>query len=59
MTDEDTLETKDNRTVDIDNTTACIIDSDGLDRTQKLVKCISDGNNIPTLDLEDKTVKTS
>ena len=37
---EYTLETKDNCTVYIKNTTVCITDSDDLDRPQKLVKSI-------------------
>ena len=59
LTGEGTLETKDNRTVDIDNKNVCITDSDDLDRHQKLVKGIYDDNTIPTLDLEDETdIKT-
>ena len=58
MTYEDTLETKDNFTVDIENTTVCITESDDIDRPQKLVKAIYDENTIPTLDLEDENVGT-
>ena len=50
-TNEDKLETKDNCTVDIENTTVFITDSYDLDRPQKVVKIIYDDNNIPTLDL--------
>ena len=56
LNNEDKLETKDNRTVGIDNTTVCITESDDLDRPQKLVKGIYDDKNTPTLDLEDETV---
>ena len=44
LNNEDKLETKDNRTVGIDNTTVCITESDDLDRPHKLVKDIYDEN---------------
>ena len=59
LNNEDKLETKDNRTVGIDNTTVCITESDDLDRPQKLVKGIYDENTIQTLDSEDETVSTA
>ena len=59
LTYEDTLETKDNRTVDIYNTTFFITDSNDIDRPHKLVKGIYDDNTIPMLDLEYETGSTA
>ena len=53
LTNEDTLENKDNCKVCIKNTTVCITDSDDLDRPHKLVKVIYYDRTTPALDLED------